>query len=209
MSARAATLGFGFSPEESEQHFLLWVPNGNRAEVTITEHLSWSGSVEDDQLTYAMSGDHIIRASLDRHRWDAIAEAVRQEFNARLRKVGGKAGQWKVGKVPLSRSFGKELVLLAWAIEDADPGRIPVAIQNWLGLAPEERWWLYTMTSAATGHAIQGRGRGWRVAVRYALTDNPVSDPSLLPQPRHLALFSEPNEAETPPATRPKRRAAT
>jgi hypothetical protein len=41
---------------------------------------------------------------------------------------------------------------------------------------PEERWWLYTMTNAATGHAVQGRNKGWRKAVRYALTENPVSD---------------------------------
>jgi hypothetical protein len=32
------------------------------------------------------------------------------------------------------------------------------------------------MTNAATGHAITGRGKGWRKAVRYALSENPVSD---------------------------------
>lgn len=31
------------------------------------------------------------------------------------------------------------------------------------------------MTNAATGHAIEGKGRGWRKAVRFALTENPVS----------------------------------
>ncbi len=50
-----------------------------------------------------------------------------------------------------------------------------VAIKNWLGLKPEERWWLFTMTNAATGHAISGRNKGWRKAVRYALTENPIS----------------------------------
>ena len=82
----------------------------------------------------------------------------------------------EAGQTPLSRLVGKELVLLAWAIEDADPALIPVAIKNWLGLAPEERWWLFTMTNAATGHAMTGRNKGWRKAVRYALTENPVSD---------------------------------
>ena len=75
----------------------------------------------------------------------------------------------------MSRILGKELVLLAWSIEDADPTLIPVAVKNWMGLAPEERWWLYTMTNAATGHAVSGRGKGWRKAVRYALTENPIS----------------------------------
>jgi hypothetical protein len=32
------------------------------------------------------------------------------------------------------------------------------------------------MTNAATGHALTGRNKGWRKAVRYALTENPVSD---------------------------------
>jgi hypothetical protein len=74
------------------------------------------------------------------------------------------------------RELGKELVLLAWAIEDADPGLIPAAIANWQGLEPEERWWLYTQTAAATGHGLNDRGKGWRKAVRYALTENPVTD---------------------------------
>ena len=73
------------------------------------------------------------------------------------------------------RDLGKELVLLAWAIEDADPTLISVALANWSGLVPEERWWLYTQTAAATGHGTADRSRGWRKAVRYALTENPVS----------------------------------
>jgi hypothetical protein len=91
--------------------------------------------------------------------------------------MGLKPGLWNASSVPVSRLFGKELVLLAWAIEDADPALIPAAIQNWLGLRPEERWWLYTMTNGATGHAIAGRNKGWRKAVRFALTENPVTIP--------------------------------
>ena len=75
----------------------------------------------------------------------------------------------------MQRLFGKEMVLLAWAIEDCDPSVIPTAIKNWLGLSPEERWWLFTMTNAATG-GLKDK-RGWRKAVRYALTENPVEEP--------------------------------
>ena len=32
------------------------------------------------------------------------------------------------------------------------------------------------MTNAATGHALHGRNTGWRKAVRFALTENPVLD---------------------------------
>ena len=31
------------------------------------------------------------------------------------------------------------------------------------------------MTNAATGHAIYGRDKGWRKAVRFTLTENPVT----------------------------------
>ena len=89
--------------------------------------------------------------------------------------MGRKPGSWRPGANLVRRELGKELVLLAWAIEDADPGLIPMALANWNGLVPEERWWLYTQTAAATGHGITDRGRGWRKAVRYALTENPVS----------------------------------
>ena len=61
-----------------------------------------------------------------------------------------KAARFKAGDNPVARLLGKELVLLAWAVEDAEPTLIPNAIQNWRGLAPEERWWLYTMTAAQT-----------------------------------------------------------
>ena len=38
--------------------------------------------------------------------------------------------------------------------------------------AGEQRWWLYTMTVATTGQALQ-KGVGWRKALRSALADNP------------------------------------
>jgi hypothetical protein len=40
---------------------------------------------------------------------------------------------------------------------------IPNALRNWEALDPEERWWLYTMTVATTGQAMQ-KGLGWRKA---------------------------------------------
>jgi hypothetical protein len=129
---------------------------------------------------------------LDRLKWNGIADALRAEFNARLKLWGHKPGRWKTGANVVGRTLGKELVLLAWAIEDADPALIPVAIGNWHGLAPEERWWLYTMTAAATG-GHTGRGRGWRKAVRYALTENPPStraaDTTPLPEYYQRAAF--------------------
>lgn len=166
---------FGFDPQESAHHFLVNIPRSSEARVEISEHLSWDEQEGSSEVTYGMRQDGQVRVSLAHIKWEAIADEVRSQFNQRLRRSGMKSGAWRVGNNLLRRELGKELVLLAWAIEDADPALIPTAMANWNGLVPEERWWLYTQTAAATGHASSDRGRGWRKALRFALTENPVS----------------------------------
>lgn len=166
---------FGFDPEESSAHFLFQVPAANRAAVEISEHFTWDAeNIEKSQHYGTESEDGQVRCFLARVKWNLIAEEVRAEFNTRSKREGKRTGRWKTGFNVVNRTFGKELTVLAWAIEDADPAVVPQAIANWLGLAPEERWWLYTMTAAATGHYQLGQGRGWRKALRFALTENPV-----------------------------------
>lgn len=175
---------FGFDPDESEAHFLVFVPEGNgiTTEVFIREQLVWKPEfLAVMALDKAVRAEGELRTALPRGKWDAIADVVRAEFNARLRTQGKTAGKWKTGFNPVARTLGKELTLLAWAIEDADPGLVDTALANWLGLTPEERWWLYTMTAAATGHFSEGRNRGWRKAVRFALTENPAPGRAGLP----------------------------
>lgn len=165
---------WGFDPATSPSHFVVQVRAGSQQPVDISEHLSWDPAA--DGLLVRTSSERVdgqLICRLDRLKWNGIADPLRAEFNARLKTWGHRPGRWKTGANVVGRALGKELVLLAWAIEDADPALIPVAIGNWLGLAPEERWWLYTMTAAATG-GLAGRGRGWRKAVRYALTENPI-----------------------------------
>ena len=195
--------GFGFCPQASAHHFLVSIPAGNREEVLISEHLTWDEATAGTPPTFALGEiEGKLRVLLPRAKWDAIADEVRVEFNKRLKQEGLKAGAWKTGTNPVSRLLGKELVLLAWAIEEADPALIPAALKNWLGLVPEERWWLYTMTCAATGHAVQGRNKGWRKAVRYALTENPVSDAPHEPLP--VFELQGPRGAESaPPRKKP------
>jgi hypothetical protein len=171
-----SVLGFGFSVDRTEHCFIVTIPasRSKDAKITISEHFHWQP--EDDAVgDFSFNNeDRMLKACLPRVVWEQIEEEVKAEFNRRLRSMGVKTGRWiKKGQVPVDRSLGKELTLLAWALEDAESSVIPTAIRNWLGLAPEERWWLYTMTNAATG-AFKDRNRGWRKAVRFALTDNPV-----------------------------------
>src|ERR1700730_7353846 len=112
----------------------------------------------------------ILRCETSREVWDVISPEARAEFNRRLKAEGKPAGRWGADETAVQRLLGKELLVLLWAIElpGVTPEEIAVAIRNWLGLKPEERWWLYTMTAAATGLAHQ-QGMGWRGALRQAL----------------------------------------
>lgn len=200
---------FGFDPSESLHHFLVNIPRGATQEIQISEHFTWSEATGSSAMTLGTRVDGQVRAILARPKWDVIADSIRAEFNQRLKQMGKKAGLWRVGHNLVRRELGKELILLAWAIEDADPSLILTAIANWKGLYPEERWWLYTQTAAATGHGVTDRGRGWRKAVRFALTENPVTsrahDKPVVPEFFRVAaqrtLF-----ADTMPASKAKRK---
>jgi hypothetical protein len=169
-------LGLGFFPEEARHGFLLNLPIGkdDTAPVMLSEHRVWNltdGKVDIPDVSPADPG---LRAIVERFRWDEIASVFWEEAAQRLRNAGIAVPRMpKKGRIPIHASLGKELCVLLWAIEDADSALIPEALRNWEGLAPEERWWLYTMTAAATGQAQQ-RGIGWRKALRFAMTENPL-----------------------------------
>lgn len=123
----------------------------------------------------------IDRVRLERHRWNTIRAEVQRAFNARLKEHGLAPGTWKVGDTPLDRLLGKELCILAWAVERLDPEKIGLAVRNWLALRPEERWWLFGMTAMTAMAAMAAGGiahadEGWRVALRYALGDQAQND---------------------------------
>jgi hypothetical protein len=176
MPPKAKYEGFGFCPQESLHHFRVTISSSVEKDITVTENFSWDEESGAKKPSFSDAHDGQLKVLLSHSKWNAIADEVRADFNKRLKVHGIKAGQWKNGVTPLARPLGKELVLLCWAIEDAELASIPTAIRNWLGLAQEERWWLYTMTNAATGHAISGRNKGWRKAVRFALTENPITE---------------------------------
>lgn len=170
-----AQRAFGFNASDSRHHFLVTIPKSAKESVQISEHLTWDEHRGSGLVCLGNEDDGQIRIVLARTKWEAIADEIRSEFNRRLKREGRRAGSWRAGPNVVRRELGKELVLLAWAIEDADPGLVPTAVANWLGLVPEERWWMYTQTAGATGHGLRDRNKGWRKAVRFALTENPVS----------------------------------
>jgi hypothetical protein len=192
-------IGFGFVPAESQHHVLVSIPASRSDSVVISEHLTWDPAAEAKKITLAPGEeDSKVKVILPRLKWDKIADFVEAEFNDRLRRQNLRSAKWRSGEIPVARLLGKELILLAWAIEDADPALIPAALNNWQGLLPEERWWLFTMTNAATGHAVNGRNKGWRKAIRFALTENPTTGQPVHPGLELFELIREQTNRFTP-----------
>ena len=187
-------LGLGFLPEEARHGFLIDVPKGSAQTdlISISEHRgSDLHHLGTDDATAIKPNSASIRVLIDRARWLALASSFWDEANRRLRANGlltQKFVKSPSKPVPVHPSLGKELCVLCWAIEDAPINDIPNAIQNWESLAPEERWWLFTMTVATTGQALQ-KGIGWRKALRAALADNPfVKGEGMSPRARRELL---------------------
>jgi hypothetical protein len=189
MKNEPGTVGFGCPDTIDPHHMVVVVPRERNEPVRVIEHFGLRAG-------HAGAPDLIERVELERGRWTAIADSLRRVFNDRLKDKGMAPGRWTVGENKVERLLGKELCVLAWAVEDAPSEVIPAAITNWSGLKPEERWWLFTMTAAATGGVDDG-DIGWRKALRFALTENPVTPSAPLPrrsrkarQPS-LSLFAE------------------
>lgn len=213
-----ATIGFGCPNDTDPHHILVEVPAGRSGIVLISEHYGIKAGING-------LPEVAERCHLPRHIWSLIAEDVKREFNERLRAKKLAPSRWTIGANKVERLLGKELLVLAWAVEKAAPELVPNAIRNWIGLRPEERWWLFTITAAATGRS-EHADIGWRKALRYALTENPLADlagtvpptlPTRAPKKRTAQLsllpgFQEEGESpfleEDPPGFETKRRAA-
>lgn len=193
-SPNRKVIGLGFLPEEARHGFLIDIPKGKDGNniICITEY---RGDDLNDLGARTVEppspNDPSLRVVINRTRWLALAPAFWEEANRRLRANGLPPAKFQKNPskpVPVHPSLGKELCILCWAVEDAPPDDIPNALRNWEALAPEERWWLYTMTIATTGQAMQ-KGIGWRKALRAALADNPfVKGEGLSPKARRELL---------------------
>ena len=171
-----ATLGFGVPASSDPHHFKVIIPKANSGKVQISEYLGLQAQSDEFAV--------IDRVIIERLRWTSIRAEVQRTFNARLKNHDVKTASWKVGENFVDRLLGKELCVLAWAVENMEIERIPVAVRNWLALRPEERWWLFGMTAMSTG-GIKDGDKGWRMALRHALGDVAQSD-QLKPRGRKL-----------------------
>lgn len=175
LEAKPEIIKFGFIPQEDEHHLLVVIPKENAKEknVKIYERFYWQFDTKKQVIDTTKDR---IKAEISKNHWNLIKDDLEKEFKNRLKEKKLQYGQanWTIGDNPVDSLLGKELLLLVWAIEDSEYTAIDTAIKSWKVLDIAERWWLYTMTNAATGGADDRRG--WRKAIKYALSENPVEE---------------------------------
>ena len=158
------TYGFGVPKDTlAPHHFIVEIPRttrGKGSDVLIMEDLGMQSENSDSTV--------LDRVLIPRPYWTEISGPVKRTFNERLKAHNLRTSVWKAGRNAVDRMLGKELCVLAWAIEDLESSRVGTALRNWLGLRPEERWWLFGMVSE-TVQGLNDKECGWRIALRYAL----------------------------------------
>jgi hypothetical protein len=162
------TTGFGVPNDIDPHHFVVDIPAARSNPVVITEQFGLSGGSNG-------LPDSLERCRLNQDAWNAVRKELERVLNDRLKEKKLATSRWKSGKNQVERLLGRELCILAWAIEAAPKETIPNAIRNWAGLKPEERWWLFAMAASMTGTS-QDVDIGWRKALRVALTENPTGE---------------------------------
>jgi hypothetical protein len=162
------TTGFGVPNDIDPHHFVVDIPAARANPVVINEQFGLAGGSNG-------LPDSIERCRLSQDAWNGIRKELERVLNDRLKEKKLGTSRWKSGKNQVERLLGRELCVLAWAIEAAAKETIPNAIRNWSGLKPEERWWLFAMAASMTGTS-QDIDIGWRKALRVALTENPTGE---------------------------------
>ena len=122
-SENRATVGFGCPVGIDPHHFVVDLPVGRTAQVVIAEAYG---------IKAGLNGlpEVAERCYLERSKWTMISEEVKREFNERLRSKKLATSRWTTGLNKVERLLGKELLVLAWAIESADPETVSNAIRN-------------------------------------------------------------------------------
>ena len=160
------TIGFGVPNEMDPHHFSVEIPSARDKPIVIIEHFGVRNVGVEDSLE---------RCRLPRGAWSAIAIEAARVLNERLKERGLPTSRWSTGSNKVERLLGRELCMLAWAVEIADRELVPSALRAWVAFKPEERWWLFSMTASLTGTS-DDVDIGWRKALRIALTETPSDE---------------------------------
>lgn len=159
------TIGFGYNPLESNHYFIIEIPKKISENVNIYECVSNDNGEEKT-----------LKIVIPKKVWLKVAPFLEREFNNLLSSYSLKKSKFSVGDNIIERLLGKELCLLLFSIEHLDNNSddISQAIHNWSAIEREFRWFLYTMVDTSAGeYSDSNIYKGWREAIKIALSDRP------------------------------------
>lgn len=153
--------GFGV-PETTLPHcFRITIPAGRGGMVEIVEDFGVSGD--------AVGLRSICRARLPRPVWRSVADEVKAYLNRRLKEKGLKGSSFKPGVDTLvDRLLGREITVLAWAIETHDAETAASCVPKWAAYRPEELWWIFAQIDRDAGE-FDDPHTGWRAGITSLL----------------------------------------
>lgn len=166
------TVGFGCPAEMFVHHVLVTVPEGRGGEVLLEE--DWG-------VAQAAGPDRVARCALPRARWNVIANLAKQSLNDRLKEQGLPPSRWAPGENRVERLLGKEVIVLAWAVEAADEADLDAVAAAWAALRPEERWWLFGRVASSAGTAADAAAKPRR-ALELLLSAGPTRRQAVAPR---------------------------
>lgn len=160
MSEKQITHGFGVPNDLAPHQFLVRVPTGRTDPVEVWEDFG--------AAALGTAAQKLCRVAIPRETWRQVAEGVKAHLNRRLKEKDLKASRFNTGDNRVERILGRELCVLAWAIEDATPDEAAIAFTRWSSHRPEELWWLFQQIDRDGGEWDSPK-TGWRIAIRHAL----------------------------------------
>ena len=154
------TKGFGVPDVPMPHQFEVRIPQARTAPVEIWEDF---GAAAQDT-----ANAKLCRVEVPRDTWRKVSDGLKKHLNRRLKEKGIKASRFATGENKVERLLGRELAVLAWAIEDATVTEAAIAFTRWSSHRPEELWWLFQQIDRDGGEWDSPK-TGWRAAIRHAL----------------------------------------
>lgn len=160
MAEKLITHGFGVPNDMAPHQFLVRIPTAKTDPVEVWEDFG--------AAAVGTAAQKLCRAAVPRDTWRQVAEGVKSHLNRRLKEKDLKGSRFATGENRVERILGRELCVLAWAIESATPDEAAIAFTRWSSHRPEELWWLFQQIDRDGGEWDSPK-TGWRIAIRHAL----------------------------------------
>ena len=169
MACKVVTHGFGVPNDAMPHQFLVRIPKSRNDPVEVWEDFGAAAA--------GTKVEKICRGMVQRDVWGRVSDGVKSHLNRRLKEKDFKSSRFSIGDNRVERILGREMCVLAWAIEDADADEAAIALARWSSHRPEELWWLFLQIDNDGGDWDSPK-TGWRVAIRHAMIRDKEESPN-------------------------------